>query len=368
MPKWLKVLILIILILAAVTALAGVLGLGKIKAAREGLRGKEIYWGAVIRPFAIENADPKITTKQEFDLLGKLGAKAVRANIESNPELNDLIVDEAQKRNMQVVLILEEQGVDYDASGDFYQRGYDFAKPYAERYKGKVKYYQLSNEITGTTFRKPEDSGPSLKNRDGLLYDATRYENVRDYIKGQSDAIGEIDARAQRIVSGNYILVDIFKMIVDEGVNFEIIGWDWYSDLGDDIAHRTIEGEDFSYPEFAKSLGKKLWLVEVNREGGSFGGKEKEQADFIAHMAQNAWDNQVPALFVHMLTDFQPLWDESIGHLGLVTLDENKNGPWEIGGLKPAFGSYQDFIAGHRYPKGFQLNFWENLSLRIFPN
>lgn len=368
MARWLKISILTILIIVAVAALFIVLSLGKIKAAREDVRAKQLQWGAVIRPFAIEKADPFETTKKQFDLLEDLGANAVRANIESNDELNDFIVAEAKKRNIEVVLILEKHDVDYNDSGDFTAEGASFAKPYVERYKGKVNYYQLTNEITGTTFRQPGDSGPTLRNRDGSLFDATRYANVRDFIKGESDMVAKIDPKAKRIISGNSNLVDIFQMIKDDGVKYEIIGWDWYSDLGDNVANKEIDGKAFNYPEFAKSLGKEFWLVEVNRNDGSFEGKEKEQAEYIAKMADNAWSNNVGGFFVHMLTDFQPLHDQGIGHLGLVNLKENANGPWEIGGAKPAFNAYKAKIGKYNFPKGTSLTMWESLSLKLFPN
>lgn len=316
-------------------------------------------WGVVIRPFALSTPDkPSIrietTYKQideQFDLIKKLGANSIRVGVEKNNKVSDYIIEKAQENDLKVLFGLDEE-INFNNPGeDLYQRGYNFAYSFASRYKGKIQYYQLLNEISGTAVRRNEDEGETLPNRYNLKYDKERYQNLSKYLKGLSDGVKAGDPKAQRLISAHWVLIDIFNYLIADKVNFEIIGWDWYSDMGDDISNRKIdEGGNFNLAEEASKMGKKLWIVEANIEGGSFGDKEKEQADYIKDFALKTYlSGKTEGFFVHTLTDMAADQDKTIGHLGLVKVEKNESGQWEFGQLKSAFLEYQKIIRDNKY-------------------
>lgn len=189
--------------------------------------------GATIRPFALSTesvtGDPLTTIDQEMSFLVELGANAVRFNDEPAIGVTAYAVDSAIKNKITPVLILEpmDAPVDFNNNAvDFYSLGYSYAKKKATQYKGKVKYYQLSNEVSGTTAWKAGDSGEQLTNRFYLKYNKNRYVNLRDYLIGMSQGVTEIDPGAKKIISGHWVLVDVIKYLIKDGVNFDIVGWD----------------------------------------------------------------------------------------------------------------------------------------------
>ena len=310
--------------------------------------------GATIRPFALStesvHGDPLTTIDQEMEFLLKLGANSVRFNDEPASGVTAYAVDSAIKNKIKPVLILEpmDAPVDFnDNAVDFYSLGYSYAKKMALKFKGKVKYYQLSNEVSGTTAWKAGDSGEQLTNRFNLKYNKNRYVNLRDYLIGMSQGVSEVDPTAKKIISGHWVLVDVIKYLIKDGVDFDIVGWDWYSDMGYDVRNRTTdEGYKLDLAGTIKSWGKEFWLIEVNREGGSFGGKEKEQAEYIQKFATSTLaDEDVKGFFVFALTDNLIDVGNPASSLGLIKGDR---ATLNFSEYKPAFMALQKVISQYK--------------------
>lgn len=315
-------------------------------------------WGALIRPFALETQasramfDVAESIRAQFDLVEQLGLNTVRMSLEANWGLNDTMIDEANRRGLAVVLILEDTAFDglryNDRTTDFYARGKSLGERAGQRWHGRIRYYQLANEVSGSAARQNGDTGPTLPNRFNLSYDAARYGNVRDYVKGIADGLKATDHAAKRIVTGHWVLVDIFPALIRDGVDFDIIGWDWYSDMGTDPArYRTDEGNALDFPAFADRLGKEFWLAEVNREAGSFDGTEQAQADWLSDLGQTVLSNrQITGAMIHLLPDMaeEVRTNQKTGSLGLVPVRFDQRGFARFTTPKPAFTAYQKLI------------------------
>lgn len=313
--------------------------------------------GATIRPFALSTesvtADPYLSIDQEMKFLVKLGANAARFNDEPADGVTSYAVDSAIKNKLTPILILEPMDAPIDFNNkdlDFYSLGYNYALKKAKEYKGRVKYYQLANEVSGTTASKADDSGEQLSNRFNLKYNKNRYLNVRNYLIGLSSGVTQVDPTAKKIITGHWVLVDVIKYLIKDGVNFEIVGWDWYSDMGDNVHERlTDEGYKLDLAATIKSWGKELWLVEVNREGGSFGGKAAEQAEYIQRFATTVLpDDDVKGFLIFSLTDSLTNPDDPVSSLGLIKGDRDSLGFSEY---KPAFSALQKVISQYKSGK-----------------
>lgn len=317
------------------------------------------HWGAVIRPFALDVAGQPTTWShgipQQLDLLKQMGGTLVRANIEPNIGVMDALIDGAVSRDLDVLLVLEVAGDNPVLNpsilkNQLYQLGRDLGREWSSRYRGKVRYYQLANEVTGTAARRPEDTGPTLENRYDLKFDANRAERVAQYERGLADGVKQGDKNAQRMITGHWVLVDIISYLIKQGVNFEIVGWDWYSDMGIDPATTKVDKQvDLDLPGIFTALGKDFWLAEVNKEAGSFKGTAEQQATYLTNVADVVVANpNIKGMVVHMLPDMAAEQGEDTGELGLVTVNQQANGAWQFGAQKSAYAALKTVFAQHQ--------------------
>jgi len=216
-------------------------------------------WGATVRPYIliknISQFKPSDVEKQFAyvkDLFPVGGV--VRANIEADPYVNDLLVEYAQKYDLRLYLILEEIK-DFNPEIDYRQKANDLAERIVARYKGKVDYYQLSNELSGVVYYHPTDKGEKLDAGYGLSMDKNRYNHVLEYTKQLSLKIRELDPDAKIIISGHWVLIKPITDLLKDGVQADIIGWNWGSGLSDQPAIKDIDNYgNMDIPRIARRL------------------------------------------------------------------------------------------------------------------
>lgn len=320
------------------------------------------HWGAVIRPFALDVAGQPTTWQkgipEQLDLVKAMGGTLIRANVESNIGVMDAVVNGARERNLDVLLILEVAGDNPVLKNEIkneqlYTMGKDLGREWASRYKGKVAYYQLANEVSGTAARRPEDKGPTLDNRYDLKFDKNRAERVAEYERGLADGVKQGDSNAKRMITGHWVLVDIIPYLIEKGVNFEIVGWDWYSDMGIDPAKTHIDDQpDLDLPGTFIALGKDFWLAEVNKEAGSFKGTAGKQAEYLKSVANVvAASPAIQGMVVHMLPDMASEQGEDTGELGLVPVTQSSDKTWSFGTPKPAYTALREIFLANQTRK-----------------
>jgi hypothetical protein len=302
-------------------------------------------WGATLRPYA--TGQVKGSLDLQFALLTQLFKDGVcaRANIEKDMTVNDQIVSLKEQYNTRLLLILEEK-IDFNQDQDYKKMANDLAEKIVTRYKGKVEYYQLMNEVTGVMYSKSEDTGPKFDAGYGLTVDQKRYNNIALYTKTLNNAIKKIDPKAKTILSGHWVLIDPVLSLVKGGVDVDIIGWNWGSGLSDKPGIKTVDKFGImNIPQKVASIHRKFWLIEANKDDGSYGGKEQEQADYIKTLATAVRDStNVQGYFHFTLTDTTE--EGPAGALGLVTIKKTGSKSWEIDKAKPAFTVLRDVAAG----------------------
>jgi len=302
-------------------------------------------WGATIRPFALNSGKPATSIDQQFKYVTELFPKGacVRANVETSEKVNDAIIAAKKKYNTTLYIVLEEK-MNFDDQQDYKKMAQDFAEKIVGRYKDQVEYYQLMNEVSGVVYSKDDEKGDKLDAGYGLKMNKNRYENVLTYTKAMSNTIRKIDPRAKIILSGHWVLIKPVLQLIKDGVDVDIVGWNWGSGLSNNPG--VIEIGDYgvlNIPVEVHKIRKKFWIVEANRDDGSVGGKEQDQASTIASLATVAKSNKyITGYFHFVLTDTR---DEGpAGQLGLVTITQ-KGDAWVFGAKKPAFSALQKAAA-----------------------
>ncbi len=303
--------------------------------------------GALTNVFAAnpgEKFDQSVFDNQVNDLQ-ELGINHLRTNFEINGKTpikwaNDLMVKTAKDNNWYFTFIVEHPFKDFFAEAN-YTSGYDWGKKVGSSYPGKVDYYQLANEVSGTLIK----SGNGMKEED---YDQEKYAIMKDYLMGLRDGIHDADPNAKFIVSAHWICFAVIDMLIRDGLQFDVIGWNWYSEMGDDLTKKQTDEEGMiDIPGHFAKYNKPFWIVELNHSGGDMDG-EKEQASFFEEILKNSYNSgNINGIFVYRFADtICTEGDHPTSHLGIVrdkSSDSTISG-CDISDPKDAYYVFQNFI------------------------
>ena len=312
-------------------------------------------WGVQVRPFALNRYTDQLMA-QQLDLAKELGVHFIRLDWHRDVKTqfndaddfvwHDKVIDMANERGLHVILILEDLGV---ASNDLSvtSKAATASQAIASHYKGRIKYYQLLNEVSGAALKGPSQPGTDFV-RD---FDQTKYRQIRDLVKGIGTGIKRADPDAKLILSGQWTHTAMFEQLIKDGVSFDIIGWNWFSDMGEDLNGPVISEsahQKITLLDKLKGFGKELWLTELNFRPGQDGQDEPKQADYIKKVAERIFDYQTfKALFVFELMDQSEVLAKGgkSEYYGIVKFAKDAQGNWIIGGKKQAFDAYKQVIA-----------------------
>ncbi len=328
----------------------------------------QFAWGVNTSAFQIDNYNQE-TAQKQIDIIKDLGVNTVRVFLERKIELdpysvqyyddaNDDFIDKLNSAGVDVVLIIDGDiiGTAGKTQYDQEQLGYEMASRAAIRYKGKVKYYQIANEVTGTTVKPsdPEFKDATFKGETGLEYSIDRYDSALKWLKGMSKGIRENDPDAKIIVSGHWVLHDVIKKMIDDGLDFDILGWAWYSEDGLDINKRSFNDQNINLFQILNDIGKPVWIIESNQHQGSYGEGdlkkgEKDQSEFIRNFINLNYEKGLfDGYIVYTLFDAPTFADknrkEQDAHWGLVAVDKDGNNH-PVFHKKEAFYTYKTIIA-----------------------
>ncbi len=339
------------------------------------LQADEMHWGAQLRPSSLATPttvvdfDWKSNIAQQLEYAKTLGLTTVRFDIEPDPRVVPEMLKMAKQAGLETILIVNTPHDFASTTTDFTKLGHDLGDDVVVKYGGMVDIWQLANEVTGSAVHQPTDQGPRLPNSYNLFYDQTRYTNVRNYVKAMGLAIRADDPKAKLMLTGHWVLTDIFPMLEKDGVPFDIVGWDWYSTEGDDPAVRKIDNfPDLNLPQYFTNMGKQFWIAEANQDGGSSNGQIQDQADWFARFGANVRkDPLIKGVIEQQLPDDANgiLTHQTAASLGLVSVVINKDGSAAYGSPKPAFNAYQQVVANHRFINNHQLNWLDQLGLSM---
>jgi hypothetical protein len=270
--------------------------------------------------------------QEQIDKAKELGLGWARMNFDyaSGFPRNDLFFEPVFASGLKIVLVVEHNPA--KGTGRMYQDGLDDGKSIASHYKGKISYYQLANEGGAQAIKSGTLEGWRTSD-----YDPAEYARVRDYIKGLSEGIKLADPGAQRIVTISWMHTGFLDKLVADGVQFDMVGVDWYSWMGN-FGSRTIGTGQTLYSK-VKSFGKPIVFAEVNAwPRGSV--DETAQANFIRSTAAWAWNNRnyIKGFYVYELVD-NATASGDYKNFGIVSGEVG-----EIGDPRPAFNALKEII------------------------
>jgi hypothetical protein len=311
----------------------------------------DIIWGVNGHPFT---AYPGLSLNEQLDALLKLGATHYRVNLKPDGSMPDLdrLLAAAEARGLTILPIVSADVLlNKDDAKTMYRRARDIGLRLAKRYAGRIKVWELGNELENYAILQPcemRDDGTQYPCAWGaaggmgpLDYFGARWKKVSAILRGLSDGVHAGDPTALRAIgTAGWGHSGAFDRLAADAVGWDISVW-----------HQYERGQDLQLAHVA-SFGKPIWITEFNHPNGSRDGEDL-QARGVAAMMQDYRDRQaryrIEAAFIYELFD-EPYWDGYEASMGLVRQAKNDRGVWRPAKQKPAFDAMRDMIAARRAP------------------
>src|ERR1017187_6159970 len=320
--------------------------------------GGGFRWGVNGHPLS-QSAYFDVPLAAQVDLVADLGAGWYRVDLDARgfaaetARLDELLT-EAERRNIRLLPVLLPSPVigEKGSPGEIRAAAFAFARAVAGRYKGRIAHWELGNELDAAALVRRGD-----RTRSGTLwqwgdpdgsrpeeFEEGRYQRARAEILGLLEGVKAADPGALGIVDTagwlHYGFVE--RLVSEDRVPFDILAWHWYSEMGD-IAR--VQGK-LDLVEHLKGYGKPIWLTEISRRDGSKGGKDREQAEYVAQdVARLGANPAIGGLFIYELLDEPYFGEAGESRYGLVEIARDGGGKWGVTRRKPAFDAYRYVIA-----------------------
>lgn len=301
-------------------------------------------WGATMRPNALGKYSDEIWVKQ-LKVAAELGISWARIGYDHNVDLSfhDNLFSFLTKKSINVYLVVEPQG-DFEKVKDPYKDGLEKCSPIATHFKDQIKYYQVMNEAGSNAIKSGGYSGENKSD-----YDNEKYQRTRDWIKGCSEGIKKSDPNTYRVVTSQWLQTAFLEKLEEDGIDYDIIGWDWFSDMGFMGDKKLADGTLLI--DKLKSFGKPIIIAEANQRPEGENGQEGQpftlQAEFIKRMANWAYDNELKGFYVLELLDVPNSGKGYTDYYGLVRVKKSPTGAYIPGEPRPAFDAYKEIIANY---------------------
>lgn len=215
-------------------------------------------------------AYPEKNLEQQVRLAAEMGSKVYRFNLVPMSldefEYLDKVYRTVHAYGMELLLVME-------GSHDEYEDIRDHAKMVAKRYAGKINYIQVGNERD-----IPAMLGASVDGTQKAHYNMSALAASVNQLKAMCEGVREGSPSTKIIINFSYKHTYYLDYLHEQKVDFDIIGWDWYSNMGE--YEPTMEK--------ILSFGKEMMVCETNLWDGRDADAEttrsqwlKEFADFI---------------------------------------------------------------------------------------
>lgn len=304
--------------------------------------GMAFQWGATMRPaaygYTAENWQAQIQKAKELGL----GWARMNWDYSGGFARNDAFLNPLFDAGMNAVVVIEHNPA--KGTGHMYQDGLDDGKTIGGHLNGKVKYFQMGNEGGAQSIKSGTLSGQYKSD-----YDDGEYNMVKDYLRGLSEGLSASNPGAQKIVNISWMHTGFLDRLATDGVDFDMIGIDWYDWMGNFGARRLASGATL-YDKL-RSFGKPLTFMEINTCPTSADGSsvktvidEEHQANFLTSHATWAWNHRdyVKGFYVLELVDNVNNSNANKEYYGIIRAEMGK-----LGEPRQAYNALRDLISSH---------------------
>ena len=202
--------------------------------------------------------------ERQIHLAAEMGARIYRMPSESNNDVVEKVITLCEKYGIEVLLVIHS---------DKHTEESTVVK--VKRFKGRVKYYQVDNEMSGIALRSYSLTGTDISHF-GMSTQIPRPGDAMCLDIRVNKAINNIkiiraeDPNAKILINGlgvHYAFLDYaFARFAQEGVDIDLLGWDWYSHRENNrgVHPSAIDGFNSIAKYIYDNYGKDIIICEYN--------------------------------------------------------------------------------------------------------
>lgn len=300
-----------------------------------------MLWGISVNAYPTGPHVPE-TLEKVTNQINDLGVSTIRYTFPSwskpDPfEFTDTVMTRWKDEPFKIVMAFQPN-TDYIDMDNPYQQGYDQASKLAKRYP-QVSYFQMGNE-PGNHALKPNWSGATEES-----YEDAKYAAVSAWLKGASNAITANNKSAKKMITGNWLGAAFFEKLVEDGLQFEIIGWDWFGETANNIITAKADEDNVPILDRLAKLKKDIWLTEC----GISGKNEKDQATYLSNFVkETSQKDYVKAIFVGVFFDQSHLAGTDGQYDGIYSIISSGTDKFTFGEPKQAYQTFKQIISNSK--------------------
>lgn len=290
---------------------------------------------------------------EQLDYIKNMGMTSYRVDVGVPSAQFDTLVSEAKKRDIFILPVIFPP-VNLDNEPDLAKIekiSYDYALNFAEKYKNDIPVWELQNEMDNYTQLRKGDmvNGQPWPYEVWMIdgntkeqHEEGRSAKVAAMMKGLTNGVHKADPKLKTTINAGWLHFGYIQRMVEAGVNFDILSWHWYSNMGDIT---KVRGSFDLVAELSK-FGKDIWITEGNRWGGDMENTGKEQAEYVEDIIEQMKNvPQIKAYYFYELLD-EPYFGNTNpeSHFGFYQMKKGDLGTWVVDKAKPAVDAVKNSI------------------------
>jgi hypothetical protein len=284
--------------------------------------------------------------RRQLRYVRRLGATHYRVDIYPDslgrePFYFDGVAKEAARLGVTILPVLIAHPKAHADTLSNYLLGRAIGLRFAMRHRGQFTHVEAGNELELPTLRFTIDtsqSPPKVNHWEGFSLDNyvdSLLRKTTAFLRGMTDGIHQGSPGTKVIINGAWRHFGYFEALKRDGVDFDVYGYHWYSEMGD--------FSQLVLPHLPAD--KDIWITEGNRRNSHVSRDHPaEQAEWVGQFSrQLVRIPRVKAFFVYELYNQPAYGDDPESKYGLIDCsDKGCRGPRTI---KPAFHAYRAAIA-----------------------
>lgn len=181
---------------------------------------------------------------------------------------------------------------------------------FAKKYGNQLDHYALGNEM---------DLYIDFDGKDGSKiehYDLKKFDVWIAFLKGMAAGIRQEDPTAKLVINGaGRHRYGYFEYIKQQQVDYDIIGFHWYSEMGKVATPYLSEKDGLDIMQYMHEQYKKpIWITEINQHWGVDDHPETHQAFWVDHFIDHLKGREyIKAFMFYELFD-RPHLDDGEGY------------------------------------------------------
>ncbi len=284
--------------------------------------------------------------EEQLKLIHNMGCGIVRTNF-FNFDFSDFYIPLANARGLKVMLVVDGQlrndPDNYDAVAE-----YELYREIAERYDGnhgfgKIDFIQINNEVdVFLSLRNPKfGDGETIEE-----FPQPLMQTVYERFANASAGIRAAKTDVKIVINAGWKHYGMFLYMKEKGIDFDLIGWDWYTDMSKAMARegkRAFQIAETLHELFDKDIivcETNIWtdnpidVDDVSNWDGLF--------DIIDDVVTYPY---VKGLIIYECCDEMPFEKDGTfnreAHFGLIKADKQGN----MLGIKPIYDKLKEYFS-----------------------